>query len=112
MLIVVKDRTKEIGIRKAMGATPGSILSMIMQESIFLTAISGYIGMISGCALIYGLNYLLVINEVDLEYFRNPEVDFISILIALIVLVVSGALAGLIPAMQAIRINPVVAMRS
>ena len=112
MLIVIKDRTKEIGIRKAMGATPGSILSMIMQESIFLTAVSGYIGMVSGFALIYGLNYLLIANDLELEFFRNPEVDFWSILIALIVLIVSGALAGLIPAMQAVRINPVVAMRS
>lgn len=112
MLIVVKDRTKEIGVRKAMGATPGSILSMIMQESVFLTAIAGYIGMISGFAIIYGINYLLVANDVELEYFRNPEVDFMTILYALILLVVSGALAGLIPALQAVRINPVVAMKS
>jgi len=112
MLIVVKDRTKEIGVRKAMGATPNSILSMIMQESVFLTAIAGYIGMISGFAIIYGLNYLLVANDLEGEYFRNPEVDFMTILYALILLVVSGALAGLIPAMQAVRINPVVAMKS
>lgn len=112
MLIVVKDRTKEIGIRKAMGATPNSILGMIMQESVFLTAIAGYIGMISGFVLIYGLNYLLVANEVELEYFRNPEVDFKTILYALILLVVSGGLAGLIPALQAVRINPIIAMKS
>ncbi len=112
MLIVVKDRTKEIGIRKALGATPNSILTMIMQESVFLTAIAGYIGMITGFLLIYGINYLLVSNDVELEYFRNPEVDFMTILYALILLVVSGGLAGLIPAMQAVRINPVIAMKS
>lgn len=112
MLIVVKDRTREIGVRKAMGATPNSILSMIMQESVFLTAIAGYIGMISGFAIIYGLNYLLVANDLEGEYFRNPEVDFMTILYALILLVVSGGLAGLIPALQAVRINPVVAMKS
>ncbi len=112
MLIVVKDRTKEIGIRKAMGATPNSILSMIMQESIFLTALAGYVGMISGFALIYGLNYLLTVNEAELEFFRNPEVDFMTIAYALILLVVSGGLAGLIPALQAVRINPVIAMKS
>ncbi len=112
MLIVVKDRTKEIGVRKAMGATPNSILSMIMQESVFLTAIAGYIGMLSGFAVIYGINYLLVSNEIELEYFRNPEVDFMTILYALILLVVSGGLAGLIPALQAVKINPVVAMKS
>lgn len=112
MLIVVKDRTKEIGIRKAMGATPNSILAMILQEAVFLTAIAGYIGMISGFAIIYGLNYLLVTNGVELEYFRNPEVNFMTILYALILLVVSGALAGLIPAQQAVKINPVIAMKS
>lgn len=112
MLIVVKDRTKEIGIRKALGASPNSILKMIMQESVFLTAIAGYIGMISGFILIYGINYLLVVNEVELEFFRNPEVDFKTIVYALILLVVSGALAGLIPALQAVRIKPVVAMKS
>ena len=67
--------------------------------------------MISGFVIIYGLNYLLVSNDVDLEYFRNPEVDFMTILYALILLVVSGALAGLIPAMQAVKINPVIAMK-
>ncbi len=112
MLIVVKDRTKEIGIRKAMGATPNSILAMILQEAVFLTAIAGYIGMISGFAIIYGINYLLVTNGVELEYFRNPEVNFMTILYALILLVVSGALAGLIPAQQAVKINPVIAMKS
>ncbi len=112
MLIVVKDRTREIGVRKAMGATPNSILTMIMQESVFLTAIAGYIGMISGFAIIYGINYLLVSNDVELEYFRNPEVDFMTIFYALILLVISGGLAGLIPAMQAVKINPVTAMKS
>lgn len=112
MLIVVKDRTKEIGIRKAMGATPNSILAMIMQESIFLTAIAGYIGMISGFGLVYGLNYLLTVNEVELEFFRNPEVDFMTILYALFLLVFAGGFAGLIPALQAVRINPVIAMKS
>ncbi len=111
MLIVVKDRTKEIGIRKAIGATPGSIISMILQESIFLTSVAGYIGVISGFSLIYLLNYILVEVEFDFEYFRDPEVDFMTILYALIFLVICGALAGLIPALQAVRINAVTAMK-
>lgn len=113
MLITVKDRTKEIGIRKALGATPWSIVSMIMQESIFLTAISGYLGLIMGFSIIYGIDYAMKTYEIDdLEFFYNPEVDFMSVLLALIFLIVCGTLAGLVPALQAARVNPVVAMKS
>lgn len=113
MLITVKDRTKEIGIRKALGATPWSIVSMIMQESIFLTAIAGYLGLIMGFSIIYGLDYLMTTYEIDdLEFFYNPEVDFTSVMLALVFLIVCGTLAGLVPALQAARVNPVVAMKS
>lgn len=113
MLITVKDRTKEIGIRKALGATPWSIVSMIMQESIFLTAIAGYLGLLMGFAIIYGIDYLMTTYEIDdLEFFYNPEVDFFSVMMALIFLIVCGTLAGLVPALQAARVNPVVAMKS
>lgn len=113
MLITVKDRTKEIGIRKALGATPWSIVSMILQESIFLTAIAGYLGLIMGFSIIYGIDYLMRTYEIDdLEFFYNPEVDFASVMLALIFLVVCGTLAGLVPALQAARVNPVVAMKS
>jgi len=113
MLITVKDRTKEIGIRKALGATPWSIVSMIMQESIFLTAVAGYLGLIMGFTIIYGLDYLMRTYEIDdLEFFYNPEVDFASVMLALIFLIVCGTLAGLVPALQAARVNPVVAMKS
>lgn len=113
MLITVKDRTKEIGIRKALGATPWSIVSMIMQESIFLTAVAGYLGLIMGFSIIYGLDYLMTTYEIDdLEFFYNPEVDFTSVMLALVFLIVSGTLAGLVPAIQAARVNPVVAMKS
>ena len=112
MLIVVKDRTREIGIRKAMGATPFSIISMIMQEAVFLTSMAGYFGLLSGFGLIYALNYLIVENNVELEFFRNPEVDFVTVLTALVFLVICGAISGLIPAIQAVRINPVTAMKN
>ena len=111
MLIVVKDRTKEIGIRKAMGATPRSILSMILSEAVVLTSVAGYTGLLTGFALVYGLRNLMEANNVEVEFFYNPEVRFGTVLLALFILVLSGTLAGLIPALQAVRVNPVVAMR-
>ncbi|MFK7935517.1 MAG: ABC transporter permease [Saprospiraceae bacterium] len=106
MLIVVKDRTKEIGIRKALGATPTSIISMILQEAIFITAIAGYFGLLAGVGLIS------LASAAETEYFRNPTVNMSVAITATVVLIVAGALAGLMPAVQAARINPVVAMKS
>jgi putative ABC transport system permease protein len=111
MLIVVKDRTREIGIRKALGATPRSIISMVMQESVFITAIAGYLGLLMGFGLVYGLNALMIANDVELEFFHNPEVRFSTVMVALIMLVICGALAGLLPAMQAVKVHPVTAMK-
>jgi putative ABC transport system permease protein len=112
MLIIVKDRTKEIGIRKALGATPRSIIAMILQESILITAVAGYLGLICGFTIIYGLNALMEANEVEMEFFRNPEVNFGVVMLALCILVISGGLAGLIPAMKAAKINPIIAMKN
>lgn len=112
MLIVVKDRTKEIGVRKALGATPRSIISMIVTEAIFLTSVAGYLGLLMGFGLINLLSYIQKTQEIDLDFFYNPSVDFGAVVIALVVLIISGALSGLIPALQAVRINPVVAMKS
>ena len=112
MLIVVKDRTREIGVRKALGATPRDIISMIVTEAILLTSVSGYLGLLMGFGLINGLSYLQESQGIDLEYFYNPSVDFGAVVVALVVLIISGALSGLIPAIQAVKINPVVAMKS
>ncbi|MEE9371606.1 MAG: ABC transporter permease [Saprospiraceae bacterium] len=106
MLIIVKDRTKEIGIRKAMGATPLSIVSMIIQESILITALAGYLGLACGVGLI------ALAKDVATEFWRNPEVHLGVAVIATLVLIIAGALAGLLPALQAARINPVLAMKS
>lgn len=106
MLIVVKDRTKEIGIRKALGATPYSIVSMILQEAVFITAIAGYLGLLAGVGVIY------LIGELEVEYFRNPSVNLGVAGAATVVLILAGALAGLMPALQAAKIHPVVAMKS
>ncbi|MDQ3393252.1 MAG: ABC transporter permease [Bacteroidota bacterium] len=111
MLIIVKERTKEIGIRKALGAQPWSIISMILQESLFLTAISGYFGLVIGVALIEGISYGLKKFEAESEFFANPEINFTVALSAIIVLVVAGTLAGLIPATIAAKVNPVVALK-
>lgn len=105
MLIVVKDRTKEIGIRKALGATPRSIIAMILQESILITSVAGYLGLLAGVGVIS------LMEAIAVEYFRNPRVDLGVGAIATLVLVSAGALAGLMPARKAARINPVVAMR-
>ena len=106
MLIVVKDRTREIGIRKALGATPYSIVSMILQEAVFITAIAGYLGLLAGVGVIY------LLGEMEVEYFRNPAVNLGVAIAATVVLILAGALAGLMPALQAAKINPVVAMKS
>ncbi|QWX84082.1 ABC transporter permease [Cellulophaga sp. HaHaR_3_176] len=111
MLIVVKERTKEIGIRRALGEDPWSIKVQILMESIFLTIISGMTGIIIGALFIYGINALLdSIGPVDM--FMNPSVSLDIVVIALIILVVSGLLAGFIPAQSAIKVKPIDALRT
>lgn len=108
MLIIVKERTKEIGIRKALGATPGSIVSMILLESVFITTVAGYLGLLVSTGIIALMG--LAVGEGN-DFFANPEVDFSVGLGALLILVVSGALTGLVPAMNAANINPVQALK-
>ena len=111
MLIVVKERTKEIGIRRALGASPGKVRGQILTESVFLTIISGMTGIILGAILIFGLNYALdMIDPIDM--FANPSVNIGVITSALGILIVSGLLAGLIPAQTAIKLRPVEALRA
>jgi putative ABC transport system permease protein len=105
MLIIVKDRTREIGIRKAIGANPRSIVSMILQESISLTAIAGFLG------LAVGILVLHFAGTVESEYFRNPSVDLGLVITATIILILAGAIAGLIPARRAAKVHPVEAMK-
>ena len=111
MLIVVKERTKEIGIRRALGEDPWSIKKQILMESIFLTIVSGMAGIIFGALFIYGVNALLEANG-PVDMFLNPSVSLGVVSIALIILVLSGLLAGFIPAQSAIKVKPIDALRT
>lgn len=106
MMIVVKDRTKEIGIRKAMGATPWSIISLVLQEAILITSFAGYIGLVLGVLVLETVG-----SKIESNFFSHPEVDIRIAIYALILLVGSGALAGFIPARKAAAIKPIEALR-
>jgi putative ABC transport system permease protein len=106
MLIIVKERTKEIGIRKALGASPFSIISMILHESIFITTIAGFVGLLASLLLLEFVGPM-----VQSEYFVNPEVDLDVAISTLILLVIAGAIAGFFPAYRAAKIRPIVALR-
>ncbi|WP_438963806.1 ABC transporter permease [Winogradskyella sp.] len=106
MIIIVKERTKEIGIRKALGAEPFSIIGMILQESIFVTMFSGLFGLITGLGLLE-----IVGPTIENDYIKYPQVDFNTALFTVFLLVVAGTLAGFIPAYRAAKIKPIVALR-
>jgi putative ABC transport system permease protein len=106
MLIVVKERTKEIGIRKAIGARPASIILLILQESILITAIAGYLGLVAGVALLEVITKMMPATD----FFRNPGVNFKVAISATIMIIIAGAIAGFIPARKAANIQPVVAL--
>ena len=111
MLIVVKERTKEIGIRRALGEQPWSIRKQILLESLFLTLISGMAGISLGALFIYGINALLDMNG-PVDMFMSPSVSLGVVVAALAILIVSGLLAGFIPAQSAIRVKPIDALRT
>ena len=106
MVLVVKERTKELGIRKAIGATPKSIVRMILQESVFITAIAGYAGLLGGvCTL------ALIGDSLEDYFITNPYIDTNEAIGATLILVVFGAIAGYIPAQRAAKIKPIIALR-
>ncbi len=107
MMIVVKERTKEIGIRKALGATPYSVVALILQEAIFITGFAGYLGLVLGVGLLELLNK----NLPPSQFFVNPEANFTIAVSATILLIGAGAIAGFVPAMKAAAIKPIEALR-
>lgn len=109
MLVIVKERTKEIGVQRALGAKPINIIVQIINEAVFLTALAGGIGLAAGVWLVEGINMAMAGGGG--EMFKDPEVNFRVAFIALIVLIVSGAIAGLLPASRAVSIKPIDAIR-
>jgi len=106
MLIIVKERTKEIGIRKAIGAEPWSIIGMILHESIFVTAIAGFTGLLFSLFLLQFAGPMI-----ESEFISNPSIDFSIALITIVILIVAGAIAGFFPAYRAAHIKPIDALR-
>jgi putative ABC transport system permease protein len=107
MMIVVRERTREIGVRKALGATPSHIVTSIVQESVFITTLAGYLGLVAGIGALALIDSLLPPTEM----FAHPQVDLTVALGATVLLVIAGALAGLFPARAAARVNPIKALR-
>lgn len=106
MLIIVKERTKEIGIRKALGAKPMSIVAMVLHESVFVTAFSGLIGLILALALLEFVGPM-----VELDFLINPSVNFNIAMTTVVILIVAGAVAGFFPAWRGAKIKPIDALR-
>ncbi|HPT32336.1 MAG TPA: ABC transporter permease [Prolixibacteraceae bacterium] len=113
MLVIVKERTKEIGVQRALGARPVTIISQIMLESVALTTIAGYIGLSLGVGLLELINRIMESQPKSSEevFFRNPEVSISVAVASLIVLIVAGLFAGSIPAKRALQIKPIEALR-
>lgn len=107
MLIVVKERTKEIGIRKAIGATPNSIIGLVILEALIITSFAGYLGLLFGI----GLLEFLASKMPASDFFRNPGVDFRFAIFAALLVIFAGMMAGFVPARRAARIKPIEALR-
>ncbi|MGB0391912.1 MAG: ABC transporter permease [Salibacteraceae bacterium] len=107
MLIIIRERTQEIGVRRALGATPVSIVIQIVLESMILTTFSGILGIIFGVWLLEFLG-----PYIQHDYFSNPEVQFSTVFTAFGILIISGVLAGIIPSLRAVNIKPIEALRT
>ena len=105
MVFTIKERTKEIGIRKALGAMPKQIINLVLLESTFITALSGFIGLIFAWIILS-----LIGPNIDAPAFSNPSVNLSTVVTATIILIVAGVLAGLIPAIKAANVKPIVAL--
>lgn len=115
MLILIKERTREIGIRKALGATPGSVIGLVLLESILITTVAGYLGLVMGVGIMetinYGLEKMVAAGGGEGVFFRNPTVDFTTAVVSTLLLIFSGAIAGYFPARKAAMVKPIEALR-
>lgn len=111
MLILVRERTREIGLRRAIGAGPASITGQVVLEAVALTGVAGYLGLVAGVGLVELVRFGLVQSGAGGGMFQDPGVSFANALEALAILVGSGVLAGLIPAQRAVAVRPVEALR-
>ncbi len=111
MLIAVKERTREIGIKRTVGATPFSVITQVLMEALLLTSIPGYLSLVCGVAVLEGVGRLIHMLKIDAQMFQDPSIDFTAALLALAVLTIAGTLAGLIPAYRAVQVKPVEALR-
>lgn len=107
LVFIIKERTKEIGIRKALGARPSQILKLVLLESVFITSISGFIGMLIAMGILGILGPLI-----DAPAFSNPSVDMGTVITATLVLIIAGLVAGWVPARRAAKVRPIVALSS
>ena len=108
MLVTERERTKEIGIRRALGATPQNIIGQIISESVVLTMLAGIAGILLGVGLLHVVGILLSTGD---QFFKDPQISFGVAIGALFILVVIGAFAGFLPANRALNIKPIEAIR-
>lgn len=111
MLVSIRERTNEIGIRRALGAKPQRILRQIMSESLLLTFVAGYSGFFLGVLLLTGIDKITQMNNDGMSMFVNPQISFGMGITALLILILSGLIAGIIPARSALQIKAIDALR-
>ena len=114
MMVTIKERTKEIGVRRALGAKPSNIISQVLSESLLLTSLAGLMGLTLGVFLLDGVNKILTAQQTTtqgISFFKNPEISIQVAVVATIIIIISGLLAGLIPAWRALQIKAIDAIR-
>lgn len=111
MLIVVRERTGEIGIRRAIGASPLTVMVQIILETVVLTSVPGYLALVLGVGVLESVNRIILFLNLETKMFQNPQIDLFTALAALGILTLGGVFAGVIPALRAVRMKPVDALR-